>query len=163
VPWFIWLVIAVLALAGETVSTAFVLVYVGVAAAITAVFAALGLPLVFQLVVFIPLTLALLTMVRPRSLALLHGRGGQHQISAHTAMIDRMGMAESDISESMGMVRLGSGEFWTARAYPPGAVIAKGSKVRVMFVDGLTAHVSQSVSGDGSDDLRDAGANLPGE
>jgi membrane protein implicated in regulation of membrane protease activity len=142
VPWFIWLVIAVLALAGETVSTAFVLVYVGVAAAITALLAALGVPLVFQLVVFIPLTLALLTLVRPKSLALLHGRTPMRQISSHAHMVDRAAVAETDVSDQSGMVRLGSGEFWTARSYPPGATIPKGSSVRIMFVDGLTVHVS---------------------
>src|SRR5690242_6219515 len=71
VPCFVWLIIAVLALAGELVSTAFVLVYVGVAAAITAILAAVGLPPVLQLVVFIPLTLALLLVVRPQTVALL--------------------------------------------------------------------------------------------
>jgi membrane protein implicated in regulation of membrane protease activity len=141
-PWFIWLVIAVLALAGETVSTAFVLIYVGVAAAITALLAALGVPFVLQLVVFIPLTLALLTLVRPKSLALLHSRTPMREISSQSHLVDRVAVAETDVSDVGGMVRLGSGEFWTARSYPPGTQIAKGSSVRIMFVDGLTVHVS---------------------
>jgi membrane protein implicated in regulation of membrane protease activity len=140
-PWFIWIVIAVLALAGETVSTAFALVYVGVAAAVTALFAALGLPVFLQFVVFIPLTIALLTLVRPKSLELLHGRVPHRQISGQSAMVHRMAVVEQDVSDSGGMVRIGNGEFWSARAFPPGLTIAKGSKVRVMFVDGLTVHV----------------------
>lgn len=140
-PWFIWLVIAVLALAGESVSMAFALVYVGIAAAVTAVFAALGLPLVFQLVVFIPLTIALLTLVRPKSLEFLHGRVPQRQLNGQNAMVHRTAVVEQDVSDSGGMVRVGSGEFWSARAYPPGLSLEKGTKVRIMFVDGLTVHV----------------------
>lgn len=141
-PWFIWLVIAVLALAGETVSMAFALVYVGIAAAITAVFAALGLPVTLQFVLFIPLTIALLTLVRPKSLELLHGRTPQRQLTGQTALVHRTGIVEQDVSDSGGMVRIGAGEFWSARVYPPGQSISRGSKVRVMFVDGLTVHVS---------------------
>ena len=52
-PWFIWLIIATLAVAGEVVSTALVLVYVGVAAAITALLAAAGVPALLQFIFFI--------------------------------------------------------------------------------------------------------------
>lgn len=140
-PWFVWLIIAVLALAGEVVSTAFVLVYVGVAAAITAVLAALGLPALLQFVVFIPLTLVLLRAVRPQTVALL---GIKHpaRLSAHSGLVDRTATVEREVSDDGGMVRLGSGEFWSARAYPPGSTLAVGTRVRVMFVEGVTAYVS---------------------
>jgi membrane protein implicated in regulation of membrane protease activity len=117
-------------------------VYIGVAAAITAVLAALGVPFVLQIVVFIPLTLALLSLVRPRTLALLHGSAPRRQISTHSRMVDRAAFVEQDVTDDAGMVRLGTGEFWTARAYPPGMTIPKGSSVRIMFVEGLTVHVS---------------------
>lgn len=140
-PWFVWLVIAVLALVGETVSTALVLVYVGVAAAITAVLAAVGVPAALQFIIFIPLTLVLLQVVRPRSLALLGGRP-HLQLTGHGRLVDRSAVVEQQVSDEGGMVRLGSGEFWSARAYPPGMVLPKGTQVRVMFVDGLTVYVS---------------------
>lgn len=160
-PWFVWLVIAALALAGETVSTAFVLVYVGVAAAITAVLAALGVPLALQLVVFIPLTLALLTLVRPKTLALLHGRTPYRQLSPHSGMVDRVAFVEEDVSDHAGMVRLGRGEFWTARAYPPGTTIPQGKEVRVMFVDGLTVHVGLPDDSDTPPDVPTDGVATP--
>jgi membrane protein implicated in regulation of membrane protease activity len=161
VPWFIWLLIAVLALAGETVSSAFVLLYIGLAAAVTAVFAALGMPIVLQFVVFIPLTLALLSLVRPRTLALLHGKTPKRQISAHAGMVDRIAVVEHDVTDDTGMVRLGTGEFWTARAYPPGATIVKGSSVRIMFVEGLTVHVSLPTESGTLPDLPPNIANMP--
>jgi hypothetical protein len=56
--------------------------------------------------------------------------------------VDRSAVVEQEVSDQGGMVRLGSGEFWSARSYPPGVVLAKGTFVRVMFVDGLTVYVS---------------------
>lgn len=141
-PWFVWLIIAVLALAGEVVSTAFVLVYVAVAAAITAVLAALGVPALLQFVVFIPLTLVLLRAVRPQTVALLGIKHPAARLSAHSNMVDRTAIVEREVSDEGGMVRLGSGEFWSARAYPPGSTLAVGTRVRVMFVEGVTAYVS---------------------
>jgi len=40
-----------------------------------------------------------------------------------------------------GMVRVGSGEFWTARSLHPDESIERGTKVRVLDTDGLTALV----------------------
>ena len=39
------------------------------------------------------------------------------------------------------MVRVGSGEFWTARSLHPDEKIEQGTKVRVLDTDGLTALV----------------------
>jgi membrane protein implicated in regulation of membrane protease activity len=142
VPWFVWLAIAALALAGELAGNAFILVYIGVAAALTAVLAALGLPFLLQLVVFIPLTAALLTLVRPRTLERLGNNKPRLQLTGHSRLVDRQAVVEQEVSDDGGMVQLGAGEFWSARAYPPGVTIAKGSTVRIMFVHGLVLHVS---------------------
>ena len=40
-----------------------------------------------------------------------------------------------------GMVRIGSGEFWTARALHPDEKIERGARVKVLDTDGLTALV----------------------
>lgn len=141
-PWFVWLIVAVLALAGEVVSMSLVLVYVGVAAAITAILAAVGVPGVLQFIFFIPLTLVLLRAVRPHTLALIGGSRPRLQLTGHNRLVDRAGVVEQQVTDDGGMVRLGSGEFWSARAYPPGVVIPKGAQVRVMFVEGVTVYVS---------------------
>jgi membrane-bound ClpP family serine protease len=39
------------------------------------------------------------------------------------------------------MVRVGRGEFWTARSLYPDEKIERGTKVRVLDTDGLTALV----------------------
>lgn len=140
--WLVWLLIAAMAVAGELASTAFILVYVGVAAVLTAALAALGLPTVLQLVVFIPVTVALLTLVRPMTLARLGGPSHRFHLTSHSHLVDREAVVAEDVSDSAGMVQVGTGEFWSARAYPPGILIPKGARVRVMFVEGLTVHVS---------------------
>jgi len=160
VPWFIWLLIAIIALAGEVMSTALVLVYVGVAAAITALLAAANLPPTLQFIVFIPLTLALITIVRPRSLALLGGVQPHRQLSSHIHLVDRVAIVEEEVSDHGGMVRFGTGEFWSARSYPPGTKQPKGQEVRIMYVNGLTAYVSAPTeSGRLPDDLELPGAD----
>ena len=141
-PWFVWLIIAVLALAGELVSTALVLVYVGVAAAITAVLAAVGVPAIAQFIIFVPLTLVLLRAVRPHTLALIGGNRPRLQLTGTNHLVDRAAVVEQQVTDHGGMVRLGSGEFWSARAYPPGVVLPQGAAVRVMFVDGVNVYVS---------------------
>jgi membrane protein implicated in regulation of membrane protease activity len=149
VPWYVWVIIALAALAGEMYSTAFILAYVGVAAAVTALLAVAGVPLALQLVVFVPLTLALIALVRPKSLAMIGGHAPRRQLTGNARLVDRSGVVEQDVTDHGGMVRLGSGEFWSARSYPPGVVLAKGTFVRVMFVDGLTVYVS-APTGSGS-------------
>lgn len=141
-PWFIWLVIAVVALAGEAVTTALVLLYVGIAAAITALLAAVGVPFVWQLVIFLPLTIALLATVRPRTLAMIGGSRPRMRLTSQSHLVDRSAVVEQEVRDDAGLVRLGTGEFWTARAYPPGVVLPKGAAVRIMFVEGLTVFVS---------------------
>jgi membrane protein implicated in regulation of membrane protease activity len=149
VPWYVWIIIALAALAGEMYSTALILAYVGVAAVVTALLAAVGVPLTLQLVVFVPLTLALIALVRPRTLAMIGGHTPRRQLTGDSRLVDRSGIVEQDVTDHGGMVRLGSGEFWSARSYPPGVVLAKGTFVRVMYVDGLTVFVS-APSGSGS-------------
>jgi membrane protein implicated in regulation of membrane protease activity len=140
----------------------FVLVYVAVAAAITAVLAALGLPALIQFIVFIPLTLVLLRVVRPQTVALLGIKRPLLRLNATSGLVDRIAVVEQGVSDSGGMVRLGNGEFWSARAYPPGTSMPVGASVRVMFVEGLTVYVS-TTSEPGHADLPPETREHPGE
>ncbi|MGH2386621.1 MAG: NfeD family protein, partial [Chloroflexota bacterium] len=107
-PWFIWLAIAVVALVGEVFGNAFILVYIGVAAGLTAVLAALGLPLLLQLIFFIPLTAVLLTLVRPRTIARLGGNRPRLQLTGHGRLVDRAAVVEQEVTDDGGLVQLGA-------------------------------------------------------
>ena len=50
-------------------------------------------------------------------------------------------MTEEIEAGGKGMVRVGTGEFWTARSLHPDEKIERGTRVRVLDTDGVTALV----------------------
>src|SRR5947209_17331643 len=119
-PWWIWLLIAVVALVGESATMALYLLYFGIAAFIVAALALLGvLPLV-QLLAFVVLSIGLLGVVRPRTLHLLSRQVPRGMLTNQGVRPDRQGTVVEEVSSTSGMIRLGNAEFWTARAYEPG-------------------------------------------
>jgi membrane protein implicated in regulation of membrane protease activity len=140
-PWWIWLLIAIAAFVGESATMALYLLYFGVAALAVALLSLFGgLPLV-QLVVFVALSIGLLGVVRPRTLHLLGRQVPRSMLTNQGVRPDREGIVVEDVDSGGGMVRLGTADFWSARPYEPGVRIAKGSRVRVTHVEGLTAYV----------------------
>lgn len=148
---WLWLVIAVLAGVGEVLTTGLFLAIIAVAAVITAL-VALVLPftLPFALVetaIFAGMSLGGIVVIRPvliRSFgmdSLSHGAGHvtQPQIVGRRATVTRT------VDAASGQVRIGDGEFWTARSYDPDDLIPIGASVEVIVVDGLTALVSPIV------------------
>ena len=71
-------------------------------------------------------------------LALRAGEGytGHRGITGESAIV-----TEEIEAGGKGMVRVGTGEFWTARSLHPGEKIERGTRVRVLDTDGLTALV----------------------
>jgi membrane protein implicated in regulation of membrane protease activity len=140
-PWWIWLLIAIVAFVGESATMALYLLYFGIAALVVAGLTLLGvLPLV-QLLAFAVLSVGLLGVVRPRTLHLMVRQVPRGMLTNPGVRPDREAVVVEDVSSGAGMVRLGNAEFWTARAYQPGARLPKGTRVRVVYVDGLTAFV----------------------
>ena len=72
--WWLWALLGVLALAGESVSMALFLLYVGVAAFVAAGLALVGATAAAEVGVFLALSLLLIVLVRPRMLQALTGR-----------------------------------------------------------------------------------------
>lgn len=139
--WWLWLIIGVAALIGESLSMALYLLFFGVAALAAMVLALVQSPAAAQLAVFSVLAVALIGLLRPRILALL-GRPLPRQLLTNQGrLLNRVGNVEQVVTQSSGLVRFGGGEYWTARPYPPITHIAVGSAVQVMYVDGLVAHV----------------------
>ena len=140
---FIWLIVAVLAAIGEVLTTGLFLATVAVAAAITAVLAIL-FPGVIQIIAFAGLTLGGLAVVRPlvvRTLGLetalfLPNPAGHSHIMGRRAVVTRA------VDAGGGQVRIGDGEFWSARAFDPDDRLEVGSSAEIVLVDGLTAVVS---------------------
>src|SRR5262249_8278151 len=113
----------------------------GIAAFVVAALALVGTVPIVQLIAFVALSVGLLGLVRPRTLHLLGRQVPRGMLTNPGVRPDREALVVEDVSSSAGMVRLGNAECWTARAYQPGVVLPKGTRVRVVYVDGLTAFV----------------------
>ena len=72
------------------------------------------------------------------ALSLRGGEGyrGHRGITGESAVV-----TEEIEAGGKGMVRVGTGEFWTARSLHPDEKIERGTRVRVLDTDGLTALV----------------------
>ena len=163
--WWIWLLIAVAAFVGESATMALYLLYFGIAAVVVAALALTGVVAVVQLVVFLVLSVGLLGVVRPRTLRLLGRRVPSGMLTNQGVRPDREAIVEAEVSATTGMIRLGNAEFWTARTYEQGMNLPPGTRVRVVYVDGLTAYVEPlmpaSATGPGGDPERSAGGDDP--
>jgi membrane protein implicated in regulation of membrane protease activity len=137
--WVVWVVIAVVLLVAEATTSAFVAIYFGLAALVTAAVAAAGLGTPIQLLAFIGLSVGSLLVTRP-ALKRAAGQGGGIRTGVD-AMQGRVGVVTRPIGElDPGQVKIG-GETWTARCYYDEEAIPAGSRVEVVKVEGVTALV----------------------
>jgi membrane protein implicated in regulation of membrane protease activity len=139
--WWIWVLLGILALAGESVSMALFLLYVGIAAFVAAVLALLGAGVGVQVGVFLALAVGLIGLVRPRMLQVWVGRVPLRALTNQGLGPDRVATVVQDVTLDSGSIRVGNAEFWSARSIPPTQRIEAGSTVRIVYVDGLTAYV----------------------
>ena len=137
--WVVWVVIAVVLLVAEATTSAFVAIYFGAAALVTAAVAAAGLGTPIQLLAFIILSVGSLLLTRP-ALKRAAGKAGGIRTGVD-AMQGRIGVVTRPIGElDPGQVKIG-GETWTARCYYDEEAIPAGSRVEVVKVEGVTALV----------------------
>jgi len=138
----IWLVIAILAAIGEMLTLDLFLASVSVAAIFTGLLAVL-LPGALQIVVFTALSAGGIAFVRPAIKHVL----GIHDVleidgaARRSSVAGRRGTVTQAIDGFGGQIRIGQGEFWTARAFDPSDTIAVGEAVEVLLVEGVTALV----------------------
>ncbi|HLJ67166.1 MAG TPA: LuxR C-terminal-related transcriptional regulator [Chloroflexota bacterium] len=138
-PWYVWIVVAVVALAAELFSLG--LVFAGLAlAAVVAAGLSPVLPLGIQLAAFVVLSAGFLLGVRPLILPLLPGARGDSG-DPRVAPAIRFGTVVDRVDRVGGQIRVGRGEFWTARTLQPEASIEPGTEVEIAYLDGLTAVV----------------------
>lgn len=140
--WWLWTLVGVLALVGESVTMALFLLYVGVAALIVAVLAVVHVREGLQVGAFIALSVALVALVRPRMLQALVARTPTSALTNGGALSERPATVVARVTRDGGTVRVGNAEFWSARAIPSAEAIEAGCPVRIRNVDGLTAYVA---------------------
>ena len=136
-----WAVLAALAFAGELLSLSFFLLFFSLGALVALVLAFLGLGLVAQAIGFVAAAVLSMAVLRPTLIHRLSFRGSERYESRNSIM-GRSGVVTTSIEPGgSGTVRIGSGEFWTARAVYPEQRIDSGTRVRVLDTDGITALV----------------------
>jgi len=143
-PWVIWVVAAVVLVIAEATTTAFVAIYFGFAALVTALTALAGAPVALQLVVFGVVSVGSMGLTRP---ALRRAVGRTAIIRTGVdAMQGRIGVVVRPIAElEPGQVKVG-GETWTARSFYEGERIPAGARIEVVRVEGVTALVISAPS-----------------
>ncbi|MGW3622509.1 NfeD family protein [Streptomyces sp. NPDC000880] len=136
--WLIWLIIAAVLAVAEIFTLTAALGMLGGAALVTAAFAAVGLPLPLQFLVFTIVATVSVLFVRP--IALRHVLHPPVQRFGIDALVGRAAYVVSEVTDLGGRVRIG-GEEWTARSYDETLVIPPGTTVDVIEISGTTALV----------------------
>ncbi len=140
--WVAWVVLAVVLGVVEVTTLDLIFLMLAAGAAGGAVTAAVGAPILLQVVVALVVAVAMLGVVRP--VALRHLR--QPSLDARTgvaALVGRQAVVLERIDGHSGRVKLG-GEVWSARSYDPHLVIEPGRTVDVVSIEGATAVVYES-------------------
>ncbi|WP_028812954.1 NfeD family protein [Streptomyces flavidovirens] len=137
-PWLIWLIVAAVLAVAEIFTLTAALGMLSVAALVTSGFTAVGLPLVWQFLVFTIVATVSVLFVRP--VALRHMLQPQAERFGIDALVGRAAYVVSEVTALGGRVRIG-GEEWTARAYDETLVIPPGTTVDVIEISGTTALV----------------------
>lgn len=140
--WVLWIVIGLAALAGELLSLGLVFGSFGLAALVTAAVARVPQasdPLV-QVAVFCVLSAAFLFLIRPAVLPLLPARSGP-EMEPQLGPVGQVGVVSRRVDAIRGQIRVGAGEFWTARLEHDGPAQEVGREVQVVGMSGLSALV----------------------
>lgn len=136
-----WAVLAALSFVGELFTITFFLLFFALGSVVALLVALVGLGLVPQTIAFVAASVLSMVVLRPALLNRLALRGGDRYVSGND-IAGRKGVVTSVIeADGKGTVRIGSGEFWTARSLRSDQELKEGTKVRVLDRDGLTALV----------------------
>jgi membrane protein implicated in regulation of membrane protease activity len=136
-----WAVLAALAFVGELLTVSFFLLFFSLGAVVGLVAALFGFSVTAQAVGFLAASVFSMAILRPALLNRL-ALGGSEGYARHPGITGESAVVTEEIEAGgKGMVRVGSGEFWTARSLHPGERIEPGTRVRVLDTDGFTALV----------------------
>lgn len=136
--WVIWIILAVVLGVAEIFTLTTALGLLAGASLLTALGAAIGLPVPLQLLLFTASSAAGLLVVRP--IAIRHIKQPPLQRFGVDALVGKPAYVVQEVTGREGRIRLG-GEEWSARAYDETLVIPAGATVDVIEIEGATALV----------------------
>ena len=136
-----WAVLAALAFVGELLSVSFFLLFFSLGALVGLLLAFVGAGVVAQVLGFVAASVLSMLVLRPALMHRISFRSSERYVT-RGGITGRSGVVTSAIEPGgSGTVRIGSGEFWTARALYPEQGFEPGTRVRVLDTDGVTAVV----------------------
>ncbi len=137
----IWAIVAALTLAGELLTVSFFLLFFTLGAVVGLFIAFLGFGVMAQVIGFIGASVLSMIVLRPALLNRLALAGSEPYVGPGKIEGKKAVVTAPIESGESGMVRVGNGEFWTARTMYTSERLESGVKVRVLDTDGLTALV----------------------
>jgi inner membrane protein len=140
VSWWYWLVLGLLLVVAEMASAGgFYIIFFGIGAIVVGLLASFDVagPLWMQLLLFSAISVGSLLIFRRRLLKWLQKEPQSPQVDA---LVGEIGVASEDLAPgTVGRVEL-RGTPWSGRN-TTNAVLARGARIRVVRVDGLTVEV----------------------
>lgn len=138
VPSAVWLIVLIVLLAGEAATVGLTFIWFAVGALGGLLTAVLGGEIWLQVVIFLVLSALTLALVRPlaaRFLRTSRTPTNADRVIGKTATVTQA----IDNTTGVGQVNI-SGQIWSARS-EHGPVIAQGTKVRVLRIEGVKVFV----------------------
>lgn len=137
--WLVWLIGGGLLAIAETLSLDLTLAMLAAGALAGAGVAAIGLPIILQVVVFAAISVGLLMIVRPAIKRHMLSPPSSTQSSIES-MVGRKAVVVEQVKGDTGRVRI-DGSVWSAAAFDETQVLEVGVSVQVMQIRGATAVV----------------------
>jgi len=137
-PWILWLILAVALGAAEIFTLTLAFGLLAVAALVAAVVAGFGGGLLAQVLAFAVSGALGLLVVRP--IARRQMKTPPLSREGAEALVGRTAVVLKDVSAQAGLIKL-AGEEWSARSYDESQVIAAGTTVEVLEIEGARAVV----------------------
>jgi membrane protein implicated in regulation of membrane protease activity len=133
---WLWAAVVFVSLLAELHTNTFHAVHEAVAAALVALLSRFWPNVAVQVLVFGLLSWLLLAFVRPRLVQLLV-RVRPRPTRPYPDLVEREAIVRERVTGYAGLVEVGQGEFWSARAFAPGEVFEPGTHVLVAQRVGL--------------------------
>ncbi len=137
----LWVLLAVILAVGEVMSLSLFLAPFAIGALAGAAVELAGAGSAVAIIVFLVSSGLLFGFVRP--IARRHMRTPAQLRTGTAALVGQTALVTETVTADHGAVKL-AGEVWSARPYVPDDVIASGSRVHVVEIQGATALVSEA-------------------
>lgn len=137
----LWLAILILAIVVELISLGLTTIWFAGGALVALGIAALGGPIWLQIVLFLMVSIALLAFTRPIAVKYFNRERVRTNVES---LVGRQAIVISEIDnlQGIGQVSVG-GQEWSARSYEERRILAPGTIVRIMAINGVKLIVSE--------------------